>query len=603
MEAEVGDAALDSPARRLLTRQERLVAWQIASERAGVALKVLTALAGLAVAAALALMAWDASRSNSLVIEAFSTPPDLAQRGLTGEVIASRILDRMTEIQAGVDSQRAPSSFARAWDGEIKVEIPQTGVNLSELRRELRAALGHDTHISGEVVRTSGGLTLTVRTGARSGATFTAPEDQLDALIRRGADAAFERTQPYRYAVYLRAVDLSESDRVLRDMTRQGSLNDQAWAYLGIALNAKEQQGTQAALPMVRIAEDLSHEQSLPPLNAGFYELEIGHPEAARAEFLRAKMTANPRGQVRAELIEAFHQRVLAALDMTAGDFAAAERAWTRAIAFGRQGLNQSITARQALSCLGLHEVAAARADLDRPDPTNPRQTGTTAMDRLTATLSVDIAAEAWGQALADAGQADTILERAPGANDQKSSRIDPLVAYAKARSGDVAGAQALIATTPLDSYDAVIMRGRIAALAGDGRLADYWFGEAMKMAPSIGFAPTNWAEALLARGDPAGAIAKAARAAANAPRFGDPLEVWGEALLAQGDAKGAAAKFTEAARLAPRWGRLHLKWGEALAAQGKAGEAPAQWRAAATMDLSAADRARVEALLRKSTT
>ena len=160
--------------------------WQIFSERAGFALKMLTGLAGLAVAAAFGLMVWDASRSNSLVIEAFSTPPDLAQRGLTGQVIASRILDRMSEIQAGVDSQRAPSSFARAWDGEIKVEIPQTGVNLSELRRELRAALGHDTHISGEVVRAPGGLTLTVRTGDRGGASFTTPEDQFDALIRRG---------------------------------------------------------------------------------------------------------------------------------------------------------------------------------------------------------------------------------------------------------------------------------------------------------------------------------------------------------------------------------------------------------------------------------
>jgi TolA-binding protein len=80
-------------------------------------------------------------------------------------------------------------------------------------------------------------------------------------------------------------------------------------------------------------------------------------------------------------------------------------------------------------------------------------------------------------------------------------------------------------------------------------------------------------------------------------------LEVWGEALLAQGDAEGAAQNFAKAAKLTPRWGRLHLKWGEALAAQGKAEQAQAKWRAAAGMDLTVAERERVDSLLRPRTT
>jgi tetratricopeptide (TPR) repeat protein len=212
------------------------------------------------------------------------------------------------------------------------------------------------------------------------------------------------------------------------------------------------------------------------------------------------------------------------------------------------------------------------------------------------ANVALDIADEAWGQALADAAGRAAIVLRAPGTGEQHRSRIDPLVAYAMARSGDLAGAKALIATTPLDSYDAVIMRGRVAELAGDHRAADHWFGEAVKMAPSIGFAPEAWAEALLARGDLPGAIAKAGQAHAKAPRLADPLEVWGEALLAEGDSRGATGKFAEAAPLAPRWGRLHIKWGEALAKLGKADEAHAQWKAAAGMDLTAAERAALSA-------
>ncbi|MDB5442942.1 MAG: hypothetical protein JWP73_1318, partial [Phenylobacterium sp.] len=43
-------------------------------------------------------------------------------------------------------------------------------------------------------------------------------------------------------------------------------------------------------------------------------------------------------------------------------------------------------------------------------------------------------------------------------------------------------------------------------------------------------------------------------------------------------------------------WGRLHLKWGEALAKLGRRDEARTQLRAAAGMDLSAADRVELDA-------
>ena len=80
-------------------------------------------------------------------------------------------------------------------------------------------------------------------------------------------------------------------------------------------------------------------------------------------------------------------------------------------------------------------------------------------------------------------------------------------------------------------------------------------------------------------------------------PKFADPLSFWGEALMAKGDFKGAVAKFKEANTHAPQWGRLHLKWGESLAKLGRAPEAKAQFQAAATLDLTAAERAELAAL------
>jgi tetratricopeptide (TPR) repeat protein len=176
-------------------------------------------------------------------------------------------------------------------------------------------------------------------------------------------------------------------------------------------------------------------------------------------------------------------------------------------------------------------------------------------------------------------------------------AQVYPEIAYAKARLGDMAGAQALIATTPLDSDDALRMRGRIAVVAKDWAAADRWFEAATRQSPSIPFAYLDWGQALLAKGDLDGAIAKAQQAHRLTPHFADPLELWGEALMTKGDLGGAASKFAEAIKYAPNWGRLHLKWAEALAKAGKPDEARSHRQTAASLDLTAAERAELNTL------
>jgi predicted Zn-dependent protease len=198
------------------------------------------------------------------------------------------------------------------------------------------------------------------------------------------------------------------------------------------------------------------------------------------------------------------------------------------------------------------------------------------------------IAAEAgdWTVALADARAADAWLaERKPTRPLMgllQAVWIHPLEALALARTGDIAGASALIGTTPLDCYLCLRVRGQIATEAKDGPAADRWFAEAARQAPSLPFAETEWGQALLARGDTGGAIAKLARANKASSHFADPLELWGEALLKKGDAKGAVEKFRAADAEAPHWGRNHRLWGEALSRLGRADEAKAQLRQAA---------------------
>ena len=167
----------------------------------GVLLRVATAVVGIAVAAGLGLMVWDAAHSRGLLIEPFSVPPDMASRGLTGEVVAAQLLDKLA-ILGTSESSRSTQSYANNWGNDIKVEIPETGVSISELERFLRGWLGHDTRISGEVYHTASGIAVTARAGA-NGATFTGAESDLDALVQKSAEHVFESTQPYRYANYL----------------------------------------------------------------------------------------------------------------------------------------------------------------------------------------------------------------------------------------------------------------------------------------------------------------------------------------------------------------------------------------------------------------
>src|SRR5437868_5434781 len=69
MEAEASGQAPIGVARALLEDQRRLIHWQIASERSGFVLKLLTSAAGVALALLLAITAWQASRADGLVIK------------------------------------------------------------------------------------------------------------------------------------------------------------------------------------------------------------------------------------------------------------------------------------------------------------------------------------------------------------------------------------------------------------------------------------------------------------------------------------------------------------------------------------------------------
>lgn len=587
----------DTPARALLVNQNRLVLMQLASERMGVVLKALTGVAGLAAAAALGALVWDAAHDRSLVIEAFSTPPDLAADGMTGQVLATELLDKLAAMDSQTQSLRRSAAYASSWSGDAKVEIPTTGISVGELQRFLRAWLGNQTRISGELVRGPKGLSLTVRAGALPGLTATRTDGDVQALLQEAAGNLYKQTQPYRAYIYAsRTGSAAEGEKLLRGLTRSPDQRERVWAWSGLSFHYRIAGDPVRSEAAARRAVALDPDFAPGWGNIGIAARLANHPEAA-LEGARRSAALFPKMR-EAEPLSGRYNALTALRDVAqlTGDW--------------EEAMRQNLALRDALHNLG--DDDALEADASDAELLIAAHRPSEAERRLTPALWAADAQGVRALWIVDRYErglwAEVIAAAAPKFAAEKTfnapTRLSwernelPLVAIAHALDGDLAAARALLARLPDDAYDVQIAEGRVAETAGDHAAADRWFGRAVKANPSAPRAYVEWARVLVARGQAARAIPLAATAAQKAPRFADAQSVWGEALLARGDTRAAEARFRAAAAIAPRYGRNQLLWGKALAALGRPGEARDRWLAARSLDLQPGDRAEVQRLL-----
>jgi tetratricopeptide (TPR) repeat protein len=576
-------------------KQIHLGLWEV---RLGVFLRLATAVVGVAVAAALSWFVWQASESNGLIVEPFSVPPDMAARGLTGEVVAAKVLDRLVALQAQTNSGRPAKSYANAW-GEhgIKLEIPETGISLNELDDWLRAKLGHDSRVSGEVIRSEDGLSLTART-AEGSETVAGAEKDLTALVGELAERVYRATQPFRYGMYLAAQPGrgAESLAVFQDLAMHGDPVDRLWAYNRWAAAVGGRDGVDAGLHLLDQAIAIDPESIGAYDNRGSYERDKGWPEQALHNY-RDQLTHLNDGRqtyVPHERMAVFRRAVESRIAASLGAFHDAEPVLIEMTHTGYPGYNaNNIRTPLIIDEIGAHELAAARATLAEleallpPPPGAPRPNYAIQHD-----MRIALAGENWTGVLA---LEPSIVEAARTGAYGRSIRktmLDPMLAVAEAGSGRFAAAEKRAAAMPADCYDCLLAHARIAEMQHQSSRADGWFARAEAQGPSLPFANAAWGQALLARGQPDAAIEKFKLSNAKGPHFADSLEGWGEALMAKNQSHLALAKFAEADKYAPDWGRLHLKWGEALMYAGKRDDANAQFSRAAALDLTPTEKA-----------
>jgi tetratricopeptide (TPR) repeat protein len=588
-----------------LEREDRLRHWALVVHHLGDVMRVTFELTFAAVAVivliALAATIWSAAHDDGLVIEAFKVPPDMAQKGLTGDVVASQLLDRLTDMQAHTDSSRAPGSYSSDWGNDIKIEIPNTGISIGEAYRYLAGWLGHQTHISGEVYRTEKGIVLTVRTSGDSGARFEGNDADLNALVGKAAESVYRRTQPFRYAVYVSTQGRNAlAESVLSDLASNGADSEKPWAYTLWGEFEIGDNDLPNALDHARRAAALAPELPLVTNNLGQIEADAGHDERELAEARAALKSLEGDGArlVTASAAVEMGQQNRETIDEELGDFSGAVRDTERLLDspdFEGSHLVASYMQAADLALLhdvrGAHRVLGARTDVEMEQDTFGAY-GWNSANYVPPQFMAFAQSGDWRAARMSLQAAlDSPAGRNIASLIGNRTQLEPWLALAEAKSGDGPAALRQIGKSPLDCYLCLRMRGEIDATAGNWGGAAYWFARAVAAAPSIPFAYTQWGSMLLAKGDLDGAIAKFREANLKSPHFADPLEMWGEALIAKNRSDLALAKFTEAAKYAPNWGRLHLEWGESLFWAGDKTGAAKQFAGASQLDLTSSER------------
>ena len=531
-------------------------------DRLGMALQALTIVVGIGVAGLVIKTAWDASQDHDLVVEPFAAAPDLAARGLNGTVLATHLIDKLTGLQEQTSSARAPSSYRDGWRGEIKVEIPETGISFDEARRFLIQVLGHETRISGDVVRGKDGrIAVTARVGDSVPRTFQGPEADLDRLIGEAATQVYCDTQSYRCALYVQRQPgrFLEGAAKMEHLAKTGSPIDRLWAQNGVGVARRNLGDLAGAIDQAR--KTLAIDPGFQPAH---WNLAVnlqwgGRPEAALSE-LRLAAKPGPQPAARPELVGDIVRTAAGDLASLAAEFSSAVTYYRVAIDKVPEHNGRDRQLRSLRASTHLHDVAAAKAALAAIDTGPVQGRGWNDFeDVLIASQRLELMVEAGDKAAVV--EAIAKLKAALVATPEARAMISPVVpnlALGQLFVGDMAGAEATLSAAPEDCYECDIARGHLAIAKGDAHSADVWFAKASSLGPSLAFADEAWGRAELSRGHLAAASGRFMQATKRAPHWADPLKGLGDIAARQGRWTDALERYDAALKCAPNWAALH---------------------------------------------
>jgi tetratricopeptide (TPR) repeat protein len=566
---------------------------------------MLLAIAGLIAAIVAGIYA--AVRTEALVVEPFEVPPALSQAGLGGQVMATRVMDKIAAMQEQTLSTRPASTYSTNWGDDIKVSVPDTGATIGDIRTLLRSWFGKETRISGEVVREDNGWSVTGRVSGHTAIVAKGPA--LEPLVSQVAEGIFHQTQPYRYVVYVGSHGRqAEAMAAARDLAMNGPEDERPWGLVALAnsMNPPDY-GDVETLEAKREAAVAVPDFPMPMSNYASNLDNLGRSEEALKAYRRAasldagKISDQFRGQYQA-LGDGKASSLLGAYGDAASKMEAASRAGTPV--FGLDYAQQA-----AFNRYFQYDLRAGDADV-RHYAQMMGYTGTTIFEQKTGitadgaiAVPVAVARIIRSDVLADEPLLVASIQQnlpflqhfiaslPPAAGRDFSRQVWPFLARPLIHAGMAAQTQALVQGLPDYCYPCVVARAQVAAALGRRAEAERLFAQAKRIGPSLPQADEARGRMPLMAGDANGALHAFRQSISTETRFADAHEGAGEAHAALRDWDAAAREYGSAAKLAPQWGKLHLRWAGALWNSGRSGEARAKLAAASGMELSAADR------------
>ena len=127
--------------------------WRRFEDRMKGATRLILVAVGALLVGAIVAAIWEASQAEGLVVDAFSVPPAFAASGVAADVLADDLTTRLAAIRdfANEHSLTRSKDVSQDRNQDIKVEIPETGISLTQAWRYLKSWLGHERRLTGNL--------------------------------------------------------------------------------------------------------------------------------------------------------------------------------------------------------------------------------------------------------------------------------------------------------------------------------------------------------------------------------------------------------------------------------------------------------------------
>ena len=197
---------------RKLEHEERFehshLRWRRLDDQMKGAMRILLVVMGALLVGAIFAAIWEASQAEGLVVDAFSVPPAVAAGGVTADVLADDLTTRFAAIRdfANEHSLARSKDVSQDRNQEIKVEIPETGISLTQAWRYLKSWLGNERRLNGNLRDIGDGkIALAVALDGRDAFVLQGTAKDLDKLEDQAAEKIFAEVDPTNYVLYLAA--------------------------------------------------------------------------------------------------------------------------------------------------------------------------------------------------------------------------------------------------------------------------------------------------------------------------------------------------------------------------------------------------------------